>query len=1153
MTNFICRLFYKAGTVLYIYMKRIIYLLFLLLSAASVVHAQQGQHRTATTKVADVLALFPASDEDRLQEAFVQLTHFTKDDFIVLLQQFVPAGQGDNAPLEYATNSYSFYVLDPEKETARQVFVQAISEVLAGNADRDTKAYLIRLLQQAGKEDAIPSLTPFLSGELVGEASRALARIGTNESGQHLLDALQTANEQDAIHLINALGFLGYQPAETALLQRVTTATAIEQEVLWWALANIGGAKSEPILRKAAQQTGFVFEPSSATDAYLRYGQLAYEQGNTKLALKVANTVTKATKTAEQRTARVAALDLWAKARGPRAIKTLVKGATHSDPVYRHASLRLLTPYMDQFDSGTLLRGIARHPEDIQVDIVRYLTNFGNPAVVPVATDLLNSPLPAVRQEAVRSVFLFNGDLALKTLLGTLDDRSQEEKEMIAGLFSTSSSEQFAPLLLSQLNEDIDDSTRILLIQLLGNRGSHEATDYLFSVIQSPSPSAAVKETAYSQLTNTVDPNDLPKLLTLLLAADDKEIVYVQEALVSSVVRSDDEPEAIEKTISAFENASEEHKKRFFPVFSGVGGERSMAVVTSYLTHDTGGLQNAARVAIASWVDDETMPILIDELRKAENSSSKAQLIGGAVRLIRSSSQPDDQRVLWVRDVFEEAETYAQKRQLIRVLESAQTYNALAFAGSFLANDSLRSAAASTVMGIALERPDFYGDDVRDMLQQVIGILSGSESGYLREAVRKHLDELPKGIGYHALFNGEDLSGWKGLVENPIKRAQLSPAQLAVKQAEADKEMTAGWYVEDGVLHFNGHGDNIATVKQYGDFELLVDWKLAKDGKDGDAGVYLRGTPQVQIWDTSRREVGAEVGSGGLYNNQVHESKPLVVADNPLGEWNTFRITMKGDRVTVYLNGQLVTDSVVLENYWDRGLPIFPREQIELQAHGTHVSYRDVFIRELNQSDAFELSEEEKREGFTVLFDGTNLDAWTGNTDAYGISDEGTLAITPKKGSGGNLYTEEEFADFVYRFEFRLTPGANNGIGIRAPLEGDAAYVGHEIQVLDDTAPIYKDLAEYQYHGSVYGIIPAKRGHLNPVGEWNEQEIYVKGNKIRVTLNGVVIVDGDLAEASRGGTLDKKDHPGLQRTTGHIAFLGHGSEVHFRNIRVKRL
>ncbi|HEY4207598.1 MAG TPA: DUF1080 domain-containing protein, partial [Puia sp.] len=156
-------------------------------------------------------------------------------------------------------------------------------------------------------------------------------------------------------------------------------------------------------------------------------------------------------------------------------------------------------------------------------------------------------------------------------------------------------------------------------------------------------------------------------------------------------------------------------------------------------------------------------------------------------------------------------------------------------------------------------------------------------------------------------------------------------------------------------------------------------------------------------------------------------------------------------------------------------------------------------------------------------------------------------------GDHGNLYTKKEYGDFVYRFEFQLTPGANNGIGIRAPLEGDAAYVGMEIQVLDNDAPVYKDLHEYQYHGSVYGVIPAKRGYLKKTGEWNEEEITATGNHIKVVLNGTTILDGDISDAIRNGTMDHKDHPGLKNVKGHLGFLGHGDVVKFRHMRVKDL
>jgi hypothetical protein len=189
-------------------------------------------------------------------------------------------------------------------------------------------------------------------------------------------------------------------------------------------------------------------------------------------------------------------------------------------------------------------------------------------------------------------------------------------------------------------------------------------------------------------------------------------------------------------------------------------------------------------------------------------------------------------------------------------------------------------------------------------------------------------------------------------------------------------------------------------------------------------------------------------------------------------------------------------------------------------------------------------------EGFYTLFDGTNLDAWTGNKTAYYINENKEIAVDPSKGGGGDLYTAEEYGDFIFRFEFKLTPGANNGIGVRTP-GGNAAYEGFEIQVLDDTAPKYATLQPYQFHGSVYGIIPAKRGAQKPVGEWNTEEIVMDGRRVKVTVNGTVIVDADLDEASKNGTIDKRKHPGLKRTMGHISFLGHGDKLWFRNVKVK--
>lgn len=198
----------------------------------------------------------------------------------------------------------------------------------------------------------------------------------------------------------------------------------------------------------------------------------------------------------------------------------------------------------------------------------------------------------------------------------------------------------------------------------------------------------------------------------------------------------------------------------------------------------------------------------------------------------------------------------------------------------------------------------------------------------------------------------------------------------------------------------------------------------------------------------------------------------------------------------------------------------------------------------------FELNGQTNENGFKILFDGTNLDQWEGNKVDY-VIENGILALHPENKGGGNLYTTKEYSDFEFRFEFKLTPGANNGVGIRTPLNGDAAYVGMEIQILDNDAEMYKNLHDYQFHGSVYGVLAAKRGFLKPTGEWNSQQIIAKGNRVKVILNGTTILDGDIAKASENGTPDHEKHPGLKNKNGHIGFLWHDTPLQFRNIRIK--
>ena len=330
----------------------------------------------------------------------------------------------------------------------------------------------------------------------------------------------------------------------------------------------------------------------------------------------------------------------------------------------------------------------------------------------------------------------------------------------------------------------------------------------------------------------------------------------------------------------------------------------------------------------------------------------------------------------------------------------------------------------------------------------------------------------------------------------------LSVDEFQKKWAASQLDIHKHWSVENGELVNDGNGLFLTTEKNYGDFELQLEYKTVAGA---DSGIYLRGVPQIQIWDTTKDggkwKLGADKGSGGLWNNGPAGSPgrdPLVKADKPFGEWNKFHITMRGNLVTVLLNDKLVVDEAPLINYWDRKTPIEKRKPlrklgpIQLQTHGGEIRWRNIYIKELSLS----CCDPGDEVGYVSIFNGKNFDGWKGPLANYVVKDG---SITCLKGKGGTIYTERKYKDFSVKLEFKLPTGGNNGLAIRYPGKGNAAYHGMcELQVLDNTHPRYAKLDPRQFHGSAYGIAPAKKGFLKKVGEWNEQEVIVRDSKITV-------------------------------------------------------
>ncbi|MBV8252166.1 MAG: DUF1080 domain-containing protein [Chitinophaga sp.] len=1105
-------------------------------------YAQSGpDQRTTTTKIADILARFPANGQAELQKYCSEIAALGADGVSQMTDMLVAPGKGDNTKTEYALAGYTFYVTGKGLDMQRQAAARAFTASLGRASATETKAFIIRQLQTLADPVAIPALQPLLTDPFLADpTARALVKINTPESKQAIYNALSKSKGLVQQTLVQALGDASYSPANAAIMQLAATGSPDLQKVAHYALSRIADPAAGPLLKSAAARTGWNYDRTNATASYFTWLSLLADK---KQVATLATAILNDTKTPARENAYIAALQLLADNKGTTAFPQFL--AATSDPRTRvkDAGWKLIGRYANDLQApqqALVLKQLRATDNTTKAAALRILADNKVQFALPVATEMLQDKNPAVKAAAADAAGRIGGAVSLPGLMAALHSSDtitvsavRNTLLLLPGSVVTNA--------LATAYPSLTNTGKAAAISVLAARRDVDHANLILDAVASSD--AGVHRAGMNALRFTATEKDIPALVQLLNTANsEEEIKAAQQGIISAGINASSLQQYMQQ-------AGPDKQSRYLGILAGLGSKEAVEQTVNAFNNGNEQTKAAALSALTEWSNANAAPALLAIARNKSLPSYQEQAQLGYLAITAKSQQPADQKVLMVRNILDLAPGTKVKLKALEVLDKSKSYNSLLLASRYMDDPTTTAEAALVSMDIALADKSLAGPEVKAILEKAAAGLKGGDADYQRQSIRKFLAEMPTGEGFVTMFNGKDLSGWKGLVENPLKRAQMNEKVLKAAQSKADDIMRKGWSVQDGMLVFNGEGDNLCTEKKYSDFEMLVDWKITSKG---DAGIYLRGSPQVQIWDTSRVDVGAQVGSGGLYNNQQHESKPLKLADNAIGEWNHFRIIMKGDRVTVYLNGQLVTNNIILENYWDRGLPIFPAEQIELQAHGTNVTYRDLYIREIPRPQPVVLSNEEQKAGYKLLFDGTNMHAWTGNTTDY-IMENGDMVIYPKMGGHGNLYTKEEYKNFSFRFEFQLTPGANNGVGIRAPLEGDAAYKGMEIQILDNDAEIYKKLHEYQYHGSVYGVIPAKRGFLKPVGEWNQEEIIANGTRIKVILNGEVIVDGDIADARDHGTMDQKDHPGLKNETGHIGFLGHGDVVRFRNIRVKTL
>ena len=1115
----------------------------LLLAMATALPAAAQDVRLLSTKVADILAQFPGDSSTKRDKLAADILALGEPGIAEFAKKLVPVGTGNDTAVRFALNAMSVYA-SQAGEPKRALAERALCAALGAASDTEVRTFLLSQLRPVGRDAAVKAAAPLLSDPATVEpATQLLLTVNSPAARAALMGAFDRAAGPAKLTIVKALGEMKAGEANDRVVALAGDTDVMTRKTALAALAHIASAKSYATMVQAAERVEFRYDSANATGALIEYAKELAKKGDSATAEKIARLVMTKTDDAERLPTRIAALAVLVDVRGQAALTDLIAAADHQDPEYRKAALLLGEKLRTPTAVGQWTAKADKVDAERRAEIILMLGRQGDKASAAYIRSALVAKEPVVVMAAAESLAHMERGAANADLLALLKRSTDDQARQVGDLLLWTTDEARLDPIAASLDA-LSASAKAAAVRVIGAKSGRRYAARVFALTSDSNPE--VRTAALGALAGVAGTSDLPALLRLLETMNEAALIDdVQKGVVASARQMTPADAGARALVDAMKTSA--HPERIIEVLPEVGGPQALAALVERFNGPD--IKGTAFRGLVDWRGSEASDRLLAIYATGE-PAYRDQAFNGFVRQVSSSSLPAEQRVLQVRKALTVAATARERRALVRALGSMKTYQAFVVASSYLSSADLANDAANAVMRIVLPTPGardgLSGTLVRDALNRVLQVLTGGESDYDKENIRAYLRTMPQGEGFVAMFNGKDLTGWKGLVENPIARAKMTPQELATKQAAADAKAKTNWSVRDGTIVFNGKGDNLCSVKDYGDFEMIVDWRITKDG---DSGIYLRGSPQVQIWDPARTDVGAEVGSGGLYNNQQNPSKPLVFADNPVGEWNTFRILMIADKVTVYLNGTKVVDNVTLENYWDRKQPIFPRGALELQAHGTDLAFRDIYVRELG-GPVPTLTNQEKAEGFVPLFNGRNLDGWIGNLTGYTVEDA-VMTFDPNAGDRSNIYTAKEYSDFTFRFEFQLTPGANSGVGIRAPNEGDAAYVGMEIQVLDDTAPVYATLQPYQYHGSVYGVIPAKRGALMPVGDWNTEEISIRGSHITVTVNGIVTVDGDLVEASKNGTIDHKEHPGLKRPSGYIGFLSHDSVVRFRNIRIK--
>ena len=1085
--------------------------------------AQDARQRTAETIVADALAQLPAQTPKAFDSLMQELAATGADGIRMMAAMLVPAAEGKNAPVEYAINGVVSYVTAAGREELAREIRAGLTDAVAASTDKSNQAFLLSQLQLCATAAEAPVFVKYAADEYLADyAVRGL--ISTPGTDGEILALIDASPAPDAL-LAYAAAEKRLAAAEPALLKWAADPKAgtPTKEAVYNALAKCGTAASIAPLAAAAKADGYAFTKTDATGAYVALLARLAAAGNSK-AVAAAKALRK---TGMPQNVRAAGLGIVLGTDAKKQTPELLAALKDADRAYRCAALDYANAFADEALYAALVKKLPSLSDAAQTDVVSWLGARHAASQSAAVVAAMSSPDDELALAAVRAAGKIGGQQALDALIAQLGGAHAKEASAALAAFNGKPNAAFVAAL------DGDPATQANALKLVAKRRITTAADKVFALLGSGDK--AVRTAAYDALAGVTTAGDFDRLCDLLDKAQGDDVKALQAGLRNALAPA--APDMQYKLVAG-RMAAAPQKARYYPLLAQAATDEAIGAL---LKADDPKAAFAALLTVKN-------PVMIDVLYElaGKNPDWTDAAISRYTDFATASDNTPMRKYQLYRKGLEANPSAKTQNKLLKALSRTPVFPALVLAVKYMDAPATAETAALVVKTVAAKNPGMGGQTVAAALKKAQEVYAGlaksdADAGYAVDEIKGLMAKLPE-AGFEPL--SLEPENRKAVVGNPETRKAMKPKALAKAQLEADAAMAQKWSLTDGILTAQANAPAIQFPKQYENFEMILDWKTP-----GEAGIAVRAIPQIRL--------GGVSGTGMLADD-----KGVADADNRPGNWNTLYVKVVDDRITVFENDVKIVENAVMTNPDMPGEPVGICGCIELIAGAAPVEFRNVYVNELPSTPVFELSAEEAAEGFEVLFDGRSLHKWTGNTTNY-VPLNGTIDVTAQYGGSGNLYTKKEYSDFVLRFEFRfIREGVNNGIGIRTPMGVDAAFEGMEIQILDHDAPIYKDIKNYQQHGSVYGVIAAKRVKFPPLGDWNVEEIRAVGDRITVTVNGEVILDGNIREACQGHCvgdpgekgnhymIDHRNHPGLFNKSGHLGLLGHGAGIQFRNLRV---